>query len=308
MGFFIYLLVEVALLISAIKPLDASAMLILNMLNEDALPRHFRTCQSPISSEVDRMPSLEGLDRLRISGSGQFSQLSWQSIKRATRHPGPFFDVDLREETHGFLNGSAISLYASRNSGNSGKSDAAIHQEEDAWLEELAKKETIILREVTEKEEGYIIKTKPLHFIVCEVSSEKNFMKQAANGYLRLYVTDHDAPATEDVDRFISFVRQLPLSAWVHFHCSAGQGRTTTFMCMYDIMHNAKKVPLEDILLRQHLIGGANLLKTYEPLFWKHVYANRKRNFLKNFYQYAQENQDGFATPWSAYLKSSLRL
>ena len=38
------------------------------------------------------------------------------------------------------------------------------------------------------------------------------------------------------VDYFIDFVENQPENTWLHFHCKAGAGRTTTFMIMKYIL------------------------------------------------------------------------
>lgn len=129
---------------------EGASLLILNMLNEEALPRNFRTCQSPIRSHVP-MPSLEGLENLHLSGSGQFSLLSWNSIKKSIQYSGAFFDVDLRQETHGFVNGAAISLYSPRNWGNCNKSYQQISLEESSWLNKLATQKTLTVQVIKKK-------------------------------------------------------------------------------------------------------------------------------------------------------------
>lgn len=40
----------------------------------------------------------------------------------------------------------------------------------------------------------------------------------------------------ENIDEFIKLYKSLPKDAWLHFHCEAGKGRTTTFLAMYDMM------------------------------------------------------------------------
>lgn len=292
---------------SFLKPSDASAILILNMINEETLPRNFRTSQSCLPSSKGKMPSLEGLRELNISGSAQFSALSWRAIKEATHYKGSFFDVDLREETHGFLNGSAISLYSPRDWGNRGKTDEEIRKEEDAWIRELSKEKIVDVKIVEKKIEGFINETSTIKVEVKKVLSEQDLIHENSSGYLRLYVSDHSAPTPEDVDLFIRFIKKIPIESWIHFHCAAGNGRTTTFMAIYDMMCNAKKVSLDDIVLRQHLLGGVNLFRQYDPLYWKFPYAKEKENFIRNFYEYARTNHDGFNTKWSKFLREKIK-
>lgn len=276
-------------------------LLILNMANEEILPRKFRTSRSSFRFLRLSTPSREGLDDLHISGSGQFSQLSWKAIVKAINYDGPIYDIDLRQETHGFLNGAAISLYAKHDWGNRGKSGASIRKEEDAWLDKLKQQKEVTVGLVEEKDEGVITKTKPMLFKVLSVLSEQQVIEEAKAGYFRLYVLDHTPPFPEQVDAFMQFVAKLPKNAWIHFHCAAGSGRTTTFMTMYDIMRNAKKVSFDDIVARQYYIGGADLSKPVDPNEWKSSYAYERQVFLKRFYEYAKSNADGFKTPWRAF-------
>lgn len=57
------------------------------------------------------------------------------------------------------------------------------------------------------------------------------------------------------------------------FHCEAGEGRTTAYMAMYDMMKNPD-VSLKDILYRQHLLGGnyvAYTIKIQNPVNGKQI-------------------------------------
>uniref|UniRef100_UPI00402AB367 hypothetical protein n=1 Tax=Veillonella magna TaxID=464322 RepID=UPI00402AB367 len=94
-----------------------------------AYPDRFRM----ITNDARLNPKLTGifttgLDTLRISGSSQptvqqFKHMA-KEIKRKT--DGPVFDVDLRQETHLFVNDSPISRYAKRDWINVGKSSDEI--------------------------------------------------------------------------------------------------------------------------------------------------------------------------------------
>jgi hypothetical protein len=278
-------------------------LLILNMSNEEVLPRHFRTCQSPYSCTLCKKPTREGLDQLLISGSAQFSELSWKAILKAIPHQGPIVNVDLRQETHGFLNGAAISLYATQNWGNLGKTNNQIDKEERAWLKQLKNHKEITLHIVESKGEKNINKTRPITVPVSSVSSEAELMTQFKSDYLRLHISDHQAPRAAEVDKFVQFVRTLPNNTWLHFHCKAGRGRTTTFMAMYDMIRNAKHISFDDIIARQRLLGGADLLSQPLTSSWKYYLEIHRVNFLKDFYEYAKSNLDDFNTPWSLFLK-----
>lgn len=97
--------------------------------------------------------------------------------------------------------------------------------------------------------------------------------------YFHIEVVDHGIPDQEAVNKFIGFVHELPPNTWLHFHCAAGRGRTTMFLAMYDMMHNADHVSFRDILMRQYLLGGINLMKTRDEA------AGMRLQFLRQFYE-----------------------
>ena len=82
----------------------------------------------------------------RMSGSGQPSILNLavgvQKLKQQGADPGKVILVDLRQEDHGYLNGTAVSWYGDNNWANVGRKDAAIRQEEAQRLEKETSRET----------------------------------------------------------------------------------------------------------------------------------------------------------------------
>jgi protein-tyrosine phosphatase len=108
-----------------------------------------------------------------------------------------------------------------------------------------------------------------------------------------------------EVDRFVISVRALPAGQWVHFHCRAGKGRTTTVLALYDMLRNAGRVSLDDIVNRQSLlIGDYNLLQLEEQSGWKAPLAADRANFVRAFYDYARANPNGSPQLWSEWLRA----
>ena len=66
------------------------------------------------------------------------------------------------------------------------------------------------------------------------IKNEKTLAEENNIGYLRIPVTDGNLPNDDMTNYFINFVNNQPENTWLHFHCKAGVGRTTTFMIMYD--------------------------------------------------------------------------
>ena len=110
------------------------------------------------------------------------------------------------------------------------------------------------------------------------------------------------------VDVQDAFLRALPAGGWVHFHCRAGKGRTTTFIALYDMLRNAGTVSLKDIVARQSdLIGGYDVLAPepggdFEP--WKAGVTSDRVAFVTAFYNYARANPNGSPLLWSEWLKT----
>lgn len=275
----------------------ADPMLVLDMRNVPALPRNFRTTSDPVPTNINTL----GLAELHIAGGAQFSKLALQKIlqKLRTKH---LTIIDLRQESHGFLDGNAISWYGPRDDANAGMTDSQIEKTQEELLhglelQEFAKAYVVLKKSPT----GQITERKPVEFSVHGVSSEAELVTLSHLNYGRIYVQDFHAPSDKEVDRFIQLVKELPRDHWIYFHCHAGIGRTTTFMVMYDMMRNAKKVSFEDILARQLALGGKDLAELPEPASFKYKPAAERLDFLKRFYQYAQENKNGFNTLWTKW-------
>ena len=279
--------------------------------NKDKLPRNFRLADGEFKEMPAEKggpgllasPSREGLDSLHISASAQFSQAEWKQLWPVLRQKatGPVYIVDLRQESHGFFNGIAVSWSGERNWANVGKSRQQVLQDEQQRLSEARGQRFQVVIDHKKKRNECI----PL--AVNAAMSEKELVEQSGARYFRLTDTDHAWPAAENIDRFIDFVKKLPADAWLHFHCRAGKGRTTSYMVMYDMMRNPQ-VPCEDIISRQFLLGGAYLafeLQNPKPGQWRAAYYREKAMKIRKFYQYVQENrQSNYKVTWSNWLKA----
>lgn len=279
------------------SPLSAEEpiQLILNMKNEEALPRNFRTTRDPAKdpSQAESV-NWQGLSPLQASASGQFSLKSLHALRLAISVP-KILILDLRQESHGFLNGIAVSWWGEKNWANLSKTEEEIEKDESERLQELAQKRKTIL----------IVDQKPCVIEAQEIKTERQLVLAEGLDYYRLPVLDHARPQDEAVDRFIRLIRQLPSDVWLHIHCAAGAGRSTLFMAMYDILKNAKQVSLEDILFRQFLIGGKNFLFLSEKEEWKVPLLLESVEFLQNFYQYCRERNDEEES-WSSWSSQNL--
>ena len=272
------------------------------------LPRSFRLMTDNFSEEKGIFPSRNGLDSLRISASGQppYAALSALHAKlRAAAGDGDIWMVDLRQESHGYVNNAyPVSWHKNRNWANYGMNNAQIERDEIGRLASLIGSRT------TFEPMGRYDTThfEAVTLDVVSVKTEKEAAERAGFKYVRIAAADQAAPSDVAIDDFVRFVAGLPQNAWLHFHCHAGHGRTTTFAVFFDIMKNPG-VPLETIVARQYALGGTNLFAPAEGDDWRDAERRKRAEVVRAFYSYANETRgDGFRTTWSQWKRGKMTL
>ncbi|MGL4739948.1 MAG: fused DSP-PTPase phosphatase/NAD kinase-like protein [Sarcina sp.] len=248
--------------------------LVFDHFNHNEFPANFRSTKLSVKSLC---VNKKGLENLNISGSQQYSQDNLKLLKEKLPKKNLYF-IDLRQESHGFINGLPISWEANGNKANMGLSREQVIELNNKQLNDIRKNEPIKIdnKEITPN----------------EVIDEQGLIERNKDHYIRVTVTDTKLPAPEMVDFFVESVHKLPKNAWLHFHCKEGIGRTTTFMTMYDMMKNAKDVPMQDIIDRQ--IKMANLEKDEASLE-----SSSREELYKYFYEYCK--QGDFKKPFSKF-------
>ena len=290
-----------------IRPADADSPTLIwdiDLKLAGDLPRNFRTTEDPLELNKGETVAIIGLRDLRASGSGEFTPEGLRLVLARTR--GPVTVFDLRQETHIFVNNLPVSWYASRDWANVGRSQSEIEAGEAARVQSLKPGNGIAIRPGDPVKHGRSEFVTPQRVTVKNAITERDVVSRADVNYVRITVTDHTRPLDEEVDRFVLAVRDLPQNAWAHFHCEAGLGRTTMFMVLYDMLRNADRVSLEDIVHRQKLLShGYDVLQPSEPKNWKAPYAADRAAFVRAFYDYARANPNGRTQLWTKWLKSS---
>ncbi|MHC9540102.1 MAG: phosphatase [Vulcanimicrobiota bacterium] len=264
--------------------LGKEAAVMIEDLQKGLVFRNFRTMDGEFRRDDGLPPpSREGLDSLMASGSSEFTHNGLERIMK--RVPGGKMVVfDLREESHGFINDRAVSWKGERNWANKGDTLAAVKSDEEKRLAGL-----------NENNEA-----------ARSVCNEEAICRDLSARYERIPVTDHLRPEDRDVDNFIETSNSMPDNSWLHFHCKAGKGRTTTFLAMNDMIHNAKTVSIDDIVRRQYLLGGINLFdKKDKDVEWKKEAVKEREAFIREFYEYCRSNEDGFRESWSEWLRKT---
>lgn len=167
---------------------------------------------------------------------------------------------DLRQETHifyllapktnVFTDGRAVSWYADRDWSNVGQSLDWITADEESQRITILTVPTTQLFTICEyKDDGHVTPISYTQITVKSAATEAMVVAQIAwrfsfpTIYHRLPVPDHCAPGDTAVKQLIDLVKQNkidPVKDWVHFHCHGGDGRTTTFLALYDMVCWAK--------------------------------------------------------------------
>ncbi len=225
--------------------------------------------------------------------------------------------VDLREETHGFLDGIAVSWYADNDFANVGQKWSWIEADERLRLQMLQGESpllfTLDMHAPDNRCQQRVAPTSYTELKVGEAATEEKVAAWLAKMlsvpviYRRIPVTDHCAPST----RAIAALRKLWIEAtqqdesWVHFHCHGGDGRTTAFLALWDMLNwkkSGQPFPLlKDFACRQCQLfdycinpagcGGCGQCKEKEPPTteceedWKLSLAEARWQALEEFRQ-----------------------
>ena len=227
------------------------------------------------------------------SGQPTFSELKnlFYRLKNIAPNDKKIYIVDLRQESHGYADEYPVSWYVLKNKANVDKTFSEIERDEIKRLKNLRGKLTEFLPLGNYDTEHF----NAVKFAPKVTLTEKRAAELAGFNYVRFYAQDMAVPSPEVVDEYLKFIAQIDSDTWLHFHCQAGHGRTTTFLVMYDILQHPDSA-LEDIVQRQYKLGGSNLFD-----------GGDKETFIKLFYKYAHELQDkNFSSTWSDWLKNNV--
>ena len=268
--------------------------LLLDVEDSNALPRRFRSTRGTLPKAIEE----NGLAELNVSGSAQFAALQFKSILKFLGNygisPGQIVVVDLREEPHAFINGDAILWYARGAWWTQGDPLAHVLKNEKENLAKLTLGQRIVLKRIAHKDAaGYVKDITDHSLVITSLMTEEDVVLGNGAHYIRLPVTDHMRPEDKDVDQFLDLVKSLPPQAWIHFHCHAGQGRTSTFMVMYDMLRNLN-LSRDAIIDRQVKLGSLDIRRLSGPLkARKHPGERMRIEFIHLFYDYLH-SPDGY--------------
>lgn len=273
--------------------------------------------------------SNKGFGELPVSGSAQFGWTGLQAIIARIRN---LIDVDtfkitvidLRQEPHGFVDISpgdkfnesapldvvplpfmACCWMTHHDFGVAGLSDSEAMIFEKTLVTMLSRQLEVKLSWPGKR--GLA----PQVYTLKGVKLEEKIAEEAGVSYARFFVTDHCRPQDGSVEAFVELIsRQQQRKRWYHVHCHGGRGRTTTFMCMYDMLVNASRFPdltFVDFVERQTSIFNFNLLEfpLAGELKFRAIFARQRVEFLEAFLSYCRENPLKSGLRWTVWLNSA---
>lgn len=229
---------------------------------------------------------------LRMAGGGQPSKITLVHLHEqlSLSIDTPLWVIDLRQESHGYLNEDAVSWHGVANAANRGMSAAAVEQDERQRLAD-AVGTNVRAVPMGHYDEAHI----PYTFAesVTSFATERHVARKNGLGYVRIAATDMRWPEPQAIDDFVNFYRSLPKEhGWLYFHCQAGQGRTTTFMVLYELLERPDRTA-DEAIAHQRALGGADLS------------SGARYEGICHFAQYVRENRaTDFAQRWSDWLSA----
>lgn len=270
----------ISLMLLSVNLISASPIDMLSNRKNNTLIVRDNTSTTGLPDRFRHIPSLN------ISGSSEFTTEQATNLKESINKPNICI-VDLRQESHGLVNNYAVSFFDPTKDLNNGFTTEQTLKTEDALLSKIKSNDQLKICRRT----GILFKEITVDF----VSNESSLVTQSGMQYKRFAVKDNGAPTAELVDEFIEFVKTKPEDLHLHFHCDAGEGRTTTFMSMYQILMNTTNLSLNQIVSYQYNVGGVNLHDN------KHQFE-----FLEDFYDYVSKNKsENYTTPYSTWINQN---
>jgi len=231
---------------------------------------NFRTTQDKIFTT--QQVNLNGLRELNASGG---TSVNFSDLKRRLSHvQQDKIIIDAMTEYHGFIKGIPTTFFA-------------YQSKNPHWKYYIRR----------------FVFTGTAAVLPELVISEEEEAKRNGFSYATVKIGSKYISSDQAIDKVVNLFDRIPANKWVHFHCHYGKGRTSMLLIMYDIMKNAPAVTLNDIVLRQHLLGSENLLNTQvkgKGSYTQEQLAQRKE-FITQFYNFICQRKAGGIQLWSEW-------
>ncbi len=304
----------------AYKMNHGKGLLIFNALGgKKTLPASFRWSGSIQMGQGQNL-NLKGMDTLNVCGSAQPDEQGMKAVRAMFGPKKRIVLLNLRAEDLVFIKPKkskgaiACAYLMSMRWWLSAKRtveeiEASQATRRDELMKRALKKGYIKVRGTNDPEGAY----NDAHIVSYEVPinpkklySPREMATKVGLEEVRRPIEKFQMQNPKDIDAFINLVKGLSPEDVLWIHCRKGLFRTTMYMILYDIMKNADKATLEEIIARQgpQGLGGSDFAQRFDPKKWDTGYKSGWAEIVKEFYKYAQANQaTGFAKSWSEWCK-----
>lgn len=247
----------------------------------------FRVHKLITSGTIFTPPSRAGLGDLQISGSANINKSVLEKVEKEVKAKFPHIEniiviniTDEEESGNYYYKGIPITRFL-------------YHKTFDERAIDPIRNQSIF------KQLRSYLYHKIYGFDKDSIESSREFVERQGFKFIRCNAKRHYALSADNYQCLLDAINNTTKNDWIHVHCAAGHGRTTTFLVMYDIIHNASRVSLEDIVMRQYLLGGENLfIQPQAQGSWPPAEIIRRKKNIELFYRYVQD-PDGFgSTSW----------
>lgn len=149
----------------------------------------------------------------------------------------------------------------------------------------------------------FIFGSPPVHDLA-QLKTERQIIEDLGGHYF-VPLKDHRGWLNNQnfIDGLLRFFESIPEDSLVYIHCTHGKGRTTTFLVLYDIFRNGKKVPLKEITNRHYCLGRENVVDTqlWANGTWTQKSLNARKHLVERFYDYMTDQQGYGHQSWAQW-------
>lgn len=160
-----------------------------------------------------------------------------------------------------------------------------------------------ILKAGYKKVVRFVYGTPPVHDL-SQLRTEREIVKELGAEYIMpLRGSGEWLNNDQFIEDTIHFFESLPDNAHLYVHCAHGRGRTTSYLVLYDMFRNAKKVSLKDITNRQYCLGREDVLDTniWSKGTWTQAALDARKDLMIRFYNFMTDAKGYGHQSWTQW-------
>lgn len=282
---------------------------LINSPDPKEAPKNLRTYSKEAFKEASLEISASEPEKLRISGSGEFSKgqlefiiskinSDWEPSLELTKK---IRIVDISPRAHGFVNNMQVEWLDKNVS--VGSDEQSFYDQEKALLAGLRKTKKISIYTLPENKEAQnlsledILKlgAKRIQIQADAVETEAQYLKEKNISYTRMPIKKSDDGQIEDkrIEQLVILIKKIKKDEWLHFHSEDGTNKLSLILILADIFKSAQSLSLPEILNRQNFISRQAKL---EPI--------STQSNLEKIYEYAKDQAPEYKISWSSWQKT----